>query len=153
MLERFRFLEPGELIDDDLTLRLSAKAPKDRQKGFSPAYIFDMRHTESGEQMGRIDLRIGVTTNLVMYGGQIGYGVEAAYRGNHYAARSCKLLFPLALRHDINPLWITCNPDNIASRKTCELAGGVMVEIVDLPEDNIMYKQGERQKCRYRFDL
>jgi len=53
----------------------------------------------------------------------------------------------------LNPLWITCNPDNLASRKTCEIAGGVMMEIVDLPEHNIMYKQGERQKCRYRFDL
>lgn len=153
MLELFRFLEPGELIDDDLTLTLSAKVPRDKKKGFSPAYIFDMRHAESNEQMGRIDLRIGETTNLLMYGGQIGYGVEPPYRGNRYASRSCKLLFPLAKRHGLNPLWITCNPDNIASRQTCELAGGVMVEIVDLPEDNIMYKQGERQKCRYRFDL
>lgn len=153
MLEPFEFLQPGELIDDDLTLKLCATAPRDRQKGFSPAYIFDMRHTESNEKMGRIDLRIGETTNLLMYGGQIGYGVDAAYRGNRYASRSVKLLFALALRHELNPLWITCNPDNIASRKTCELAGGIMMEIVDLPKDNDMYRQGERQKCRYRFDL
>ncbi len=153
MLEPFQFLEPGELIDDDLTLILSAKAPKDIQKGFSPAYIFDMIHSDNHNKMGRIDLRIGETTELIMYGGQIGYGVEPEYRGNHYAARSCKLLFELAKRHELSPLWITCNPDNMASRKTCELAGGTMIEIVDLPEDNLMYRQGERQKCRYRFDL
>ena len=28
-----------------------------------------------------------------------------------------------------------------------------MTEIVDLPTDNDMYREGERQKCRYRFDL
>ena len=88
-----------------------------------------------------------------MYGGHIGYGVLPRYRGHRYAARACKLLFPLARRHGLNPLWITCNPDNIASRRTCELAGGKLVEIVDLPEDIDMYQAGERQKCRYRFDL
>ena len=50
-------------------------------------------------------------------------------------------------------LWVTCNPDNIASRRTCELAGGVLVEIVDLPEDIDMYQEGERRKCRYRFGM
>jgi len=49
--------------------------------------------------------------------------------------------------------WITCNPDNAASRRTCELAGAVLVEIVDLPEDIDMYQEGERQKCRYRLEL
>jgi hypothetical protein len=49
--------------------------------------------------------------------------------------------------------WITCNLDNIASRKTCELAGARLVEIVDLSEDTDMYRKGERQKCRYRIDV
>jgi predicted acetyltransferase len=50
-------------------------------------------------------------------------------------------------------VWITCDPDNIASRKTCELAGARLVEIVDLPEDTDMYREGMRQKCRYRIDV
>jgi tagatose 1,6-diphosphate aldolase len=50
-------------------------------------------------------------------------------------------------------LWITCNPYNIASRRTCELAGGELVEIVDLPKDTDMHQRGERKKCRHRFDL
>lgn len=45
------------------------------------------------------------------------------------------------------------NPDNHASRKTCEYAGGTLEAIVDLPEDNDMYMDGERQKCIYRFKL
>jgi hypothetical protein len=48
---------------------------------------------------------------------------------------------------------IDVHPDNIASRRTFELAGAKFVEIVDLPEDTDMYQEGERQKCRYRIDL
>jgi tagatose 1,6-diphosphate aldolase len=62
------------------------------------------------------------------------------------------LLLPLARSHGLMTIWITCNPDNFASRRTCELAGATLVEIVDLPEDNDMYQRGERQKCRYRLD-
>ena len=58
-----------------------------------------------------------------------------------------------AKQHGINPVWITCNPDNWASRRTCELAGARLIEIVDLPEHTDMYQKGERQKCRYRIDL
>lgn len=75
------------------------------------------------------------------------------YLGNHYAARSCKLLFALAKKYGINPLWITCDPGNIASRKTCEMAGGNLLEIVDLPEGSEQYQMGDRQRCRYKFDL
>lgn len=53
----------------------------------------------------------------------------------------------------MNPLWITCNPENISSWKTCELAGGKLIEIVDLPEHNDQHQRGERKKCMYRFDL
>jgi tagatose 1,6-diphosphate aldolase len=149
----FEFLEPGRLIDDDLELVLVVKYPGNAEKNLVPAYRFEMRHVPSGKRMGGIDLRVGDTYDLVHYGGHLGYGVDAEFRGRHYAARSCRLLLPLAKQHGINPVWITCNPDNRASRRTCELAGARYAEIVDLPEHIDMYKRGERQKCRYRIDL
>jgi tagatose 1,6-diphosphate aldolase len=102
--------------------------------------------------MGHINLRIG-NSEKIFYGGHIGYGVNEKFRGQHYAARSCRLLFPLAKHHGLTTIWITCNPDNMASRRTCELAGGKFVDIVDLPKGNDQYLRGDRQKCRYRFDL
>jgi tagatose 1,6-diphosphate aldolase len=75
------------------------------------------------------------------------------YRGKRFAARATRLLFPLARDLDLNPLWITCNPENVASRRTCERAGGRLVEVVKLPRDHNLYRKGERAKCRYRFDL
>lgn len=149
----FQFLEPGSLRHGDLELVLVEKVPGDPARNYVPAYRFEMRRAGSPERIGAIDLRVGDTQQLRMYGGHIGYGVEPAHRGQHYAARSCKLLLPLARRHGLRELWITCNPDNWASRRTCERAGAELVEIVDLPEDSDMYQRGERQKCRYHLAI
>ena len=148
----FKFLDPGKLIDQDLELVLVKTTPAMAEKQYVPSYHFNMVNVDTHEEMGEITLRIGDNEGIY-YGGHMGYGVHEKFRGHQYAARSCRLLFPLAKKHGINPLWITCNPDNIASRKVCEAIGGTLVEIIDLPEHNDQYQRGERQKCRYRVDL
>ena len=149
----FDFLDPGRLVDDDLELVLHEQYPGDPAIGYVPAYRFRMCRTGHADEIGQIELRVGSTHHIVMYGGHIAYGVNPDHRGHHYAARACRLLLPLARSHGLHTLWITCNPDNYASRRTCECAGATLVEIVDLPEDTDMYQEGERQKCRYRLDL
>ncbi|MBI2851214.1 MAG: GNAT family N-acetyltransferase [Chloroflexi bacterium] len=123
------------------------------EKGFVPAYWFDIRLAGRPERIGRVDLRIGNTSHLILYGGHIGYSVNTEHRGHRYAARACSLIKPVAVAHGLKTLWITCNPDNIASRRTCEIIGCKLIEIIDLPADTDMYQRGERQKCRYRWDL
>lgn len=152
MTKTFKFLNPDKLIDDDLELVLVKKVPANKKKRYFPAYQFEMRNAKTEERIGDITLRVGNNTNT-KYGGHIGYGVDEKFRGNHYAARSCKLLFPFAKQHGLNTVWITCNPENIPSRRTCELIGGKLIEIADLPKDNDEYKRGERKKCRYKFDI
>jgi tagatose 1,6-diphosphate aldolase len=149
----FEFFNPGRLVDNDLELLLIDEHQGDPSIGLVPAYHFVMVHSEEDAVFGRIDLRIGYTDVVVQYGGHIGYNVNAEHRGHHYAARSCRLLFPLAKRHNMQTLWITCNPDNFASRRTCEVAGLTLVEIVDIPAHLAMYRDGERQKCRYKIEL
>lgn len=149
----FEFHDPGVLADGELELHLFAKEPPDLKRGWSPVYKFKMKLRGSNGAVGEIHLRIGNTEHLRKYAGHIGYGVAKEHRGHHYAARSCRLLMSLARSHGLKTIWITCNPDNIASRQTCELVGAEFVEIVDLPEDCDMYQLGERQKCRYRLDL
>ena len=153
MVSMFHFHDPGPLSDDGLVLVLREEYPGDPAINYVPAYKFKMQLRDQPEEIGNIELRVGNTDSIVLYGGHIAYGVEPPYRGHHYAARACRLLLPLARSHGLTTIWITCNPDNFASRRTCELAGATLVEIVDLPEDNDMYQRGERQKCRYRLDL
>jgi predicted acetyltransferase len=151
--ESFQFLDPGELHDDDITLQLAATQPADPAKGWVPYYVFHILSVDTGCRAGEIHLRVGDTEHMHLYGGHVAYGVRPEYRGRHFAARALRLVMPLARRHGLAELWITCNPENAASRRTCELAGADFIEIVDLPPHVDMYREGERQKCRYRLDL
>ena len=147
------FLDPGLLQDRELQLVVSALVPANVEEDLCPAYELAMKLHGVDASIGRIGLRLGDSEFLVKYAGQIGYDVDEPHRGHRYAARSCRLLLPLARAHRFEALWITCNPENAASRRTCELVGAELVEIVDLPVDCSMYAEGERRKCRYRLPL
>ena len=149
----FRFRDPGDLSDGVIRLRLVDTRPADPVKAWVPSYLFHIYGAENGERVGEIQLRVGETDRLRLYGGHIAYGVRPEHRGQRFAARAVQLVIPLARQHGMTELWITCNPENVASRRTCELAGADFVEIVDLPPDIDMYQEGERRKCRYRLDL
>jgi len=89
----------------------------------------------------------------VQYIGHIGYAVQEAFRGRHFAERAVRLVLPLAAEHGINPIWITCGPDNAASRRTIERLGAAYVETVDVPDDYPLNPGMIRKKCRFRLDL
>ena len=139
------------LFRSEILLMLDKKVEGNREQRWLPSYHYTICD-KAGHKMGNCDLRIGYSKGLY-YGGHIGYRVEEPYRGNHYAGKACFLLFQLAKRHGMDYLIITCNPENMPSRKTCEYAGGVLLDIVDLPEDNDMRLEGETRKCIYEFRL
>lgn len=151
--ELFEFLEMDYLTDNEIDLNVINKIPKDPVKGFVPAYRYKICLHGDGKQIGTIELRVGDTDNLVDFAGHIGYEVYTEYRGRKVAAKACQLIKKVALAHGMRRLIITCNPDNWASRKTCEAVNARLIEIVDLPEDNDMYLDGDRQKCRYEWEL
>lgn len=146
----FEHLDPGMLRDGDLELVLAEKHPAEPERGYVPWYGFEMRC--GGRRAGHLNLRIGHTESLY-YAGHIGYAVEPEFRGNHFAERSCRLVLPLVRAHGLAQLAITCNPENAASRRTIERLGARLEAIVDLPEHNEMYKEGDRRKCHYVLDL
>lgn len=150
MDEAIKHVRPMELRHGNLELRLANFSVHSFHR--VPTYFFRMMCESRVEELGTINLRIGSTEHLERYAGHIGYGVHAAHRGHHYAARSVVLLLPLARRHELDPLWITCDPENMASRRSLEIAGAEFVEIVDVPEDCGIRKYGGKlRKCRYRL--
>ncbi len=130
------FLDTEGLTDGEISLQLERKAQADPERGYVPAYHFAILDP-SGRKAGTCDLRIGYGESLY-YGGHIGYAVDAGYRGHHYAARACRLLFGLARRHGMGYLIITCDPENTASARTALAAGFEWVERAVLPETNEM---------------
>ena len=145
------FLPTEHLRSDEIWLQLENLALGNPDRGWVPAYHFAICNLQ-GEKMGVCDLRLGHNEKLY-YGGNVGYRVHEPYRGHHYAAKACRLLFQLAKQHDMGYVIITCNPDNIPSRKTLEHLNGELLEIVELPPDNDMRQNGETHKCIFKFVL
>ncbi len=136
----------------EIDLVLERVSQENKEKGYVPSYDFAICLQGEEKKVGGICLRIGDNENI-FYGGHIGYGVDAPYRGCGFATKACLLLRDLAISHAMKQLIITCNPENTASRRTIEKLGASLVEIVDLPVDSEMYLEGERRKCRYVWTL
>ncbi len=136
-------------------------APAGRQSAATaangvPSYHFWMRLTPADAPLsiaGGISLRIGDAADLRFYTGHVGYHVYPAARGRHLAERATRLLLPLARRHGLRTLWITANPDNAPSRRTCSRLGGRYVDTVPVPPTHPLYVRGEHLKCRYELQL
>jgi len=138
---------------DDGVVRLICyrKANADEKRGYLPAYHFRITLC-SGEEIGFCDLRVGQNINT-FYGGNIGYSIAPEYRRKGYATRAVKLILELAGRHEMKYVLITTTPENLASRRVIEKAGGIFLDERDIPRDHEMYGQ-ERRKCRrYKVNL
>ena len=147
-----QFFDTDFLESDEIKLVVDRLAEGNPERNWVPAYQFHICDLQ-GNIMGACDLRIGYTDGLY-YGGHIGYSINREYRGHHYAAKACKLLFSLAKKHDMDYLYITCNPDNFPSRKTCAYLQGDFLGVVELPGDNDMrINEGETHKCIFKFHL
>jgi len=122
--------------------------------GAFPCYHFWMLdHSRSDLPIsGAICMRVGNGSELELYYGHFGYHVYPSHRGRHFAERSVRLLLPLARLARINPIWITCNPENQASRRTCERLGANLARTTALPSHHPLARGGETSKCSYRLD-
>jgi tagatose 1,6-diphosphate aldolase len=148
-----KILNPGTLKDRELRVVLTSTLLPNQAGVEVLTYCFTLAADGVPSPVGHIHLRVGHSENLELYQGHIGYGVNQAWRGRHFAERASRLLLPFAAEQGLNPVWITCDPDNLPSRRTCERLGAKFVEIVDVPSTALAYRFGARRKCRYRLDL
>ena len=143
----------GNVVLQDLELALEFIEVAEHAVHKVPTHFFRMLHTESREELGHINLRVGSGPHIELYAGHVGYAVDPVHRRNRYASRALRLLIPVARELQINSLWITCDPENIGSRRTCERAGAEFVEIVDVPVNCVIRQSGHSRKCRYRLTI
>ena len=144
------FVDLPELSDGVISLVCRETQAAIPEKKWVPGYSFDI--CKGGEKIGDINLRIGYTEGLY-YGGQIGYGVDEAHRGNGYAVRACRLLATVAKAHGMTKLLITNNHSNIASMRVCEKLGARLLHTVPLPEWHDLYQKGQRFSNIYEWSV
>lgn len=79
---------------------------------------------EGDEYIGRIAIRHALTPLLRVIGGHVGYDVRPSRRRQGHATRMLKLAIPRIAALGIDPALITCDEDNLGSRKVIEACGG-----------------------------
>jgi len=144
------FITVPTLTDGEIFLVCTEKFPAEPERNIVPSYIFII--CKGGEKIGGINLRIGYSERLY-YGGQIGYGLYEAHRGNGYAVAACRLIAQVAKAHGMEKLLITNNYTNTASRRVCEKLGARLVRVARLPEWTDLYKDGQRFSNIYEWNI
>ncbi|MGA8679035.1 MAG: GNAT family N-acetyltransferase [Acidimicrobiales bacterium] len=80
---------------------------------------------DGAEYHGRISIRHRLTPRLLEIGGHIGYDVRPSARLKGHATAMLRAVLPYAYDLGIDPALLTCDTDNVGSRKVIEANGGV----------------------------
>ena len=134
--------------DEELLMVLSPEDVRDPELGIEDGYTFDIFLRKPRRRVGYVSLRLGESPALY-YLGHIGYRIDAPYRGHGYAAKACRMLIPFMRQLNLKSVYITANPENTPSRKTCEKIGCALESIASVPSAYRAVCAGAAYKCRY----
>jgi predicted acetyltransferase len=109
---------------EEYTRQLREQALEDpaRPDGLVPATT--LWWADGDEYLGRIAIRHRLTQHLLDHGGHIGYDIRPSARRRGHATAMLARALPVAAGLGIDPVLITCDEDNIGSRKVIESNGG-----------------------------
>lgn len=122
----------NELSKEDLDKNFNAYVKKElaKEKG---AYLPEGHVPETvlwlidnGEFVGKINIRHKLTEGLMKLGGHMGYDIRPSKRGKGYGKKMLELALQEAKKLGIENVLITCNFDNIPSKKVIEANGGLL---------------------------
>lgn len=114
----------------DEYLQVLRQAETEPLAGRVPATCFWLI-VDGGVYGGELDLRHSLNDGLRRYGGHIGYKIRPSQRRKGYGTLLCRLGIEEARKRGIKDLLITCDDDNIGSRKVIEANGGRLKDKVD----------------------
>lgn len=95
----------------------------DLPKGFVPESIFWL--VNRGEYIGRLSIRHRLNDHLKKIGGHIGYEIRPTKRKRGYGREILRLGLLKAKKLGIKNALLTCDFDNVGSRKIIQGNGGV----------------------------
>lgn len=105
-------------------VRADALEETPRAQGWVPCTT--LWWVEGQEYLGRIAVRHRLTPWLREVGGHIGYDVRPSARRRGHATAMLRAALPVARGLGIEQALITCDTDNVGSRRVIEAAGGVL---------------------------
>lgn len=137
------------LSSGEVTLRFARIVPGEPGQGIVPYFHFRIL-APNGQDVGHINFRVGDTEHVRISVGHLGYGIARPFRGRHYALQACHAIAPF-VRSVYRAVILTCDPDNLASRRTIECLGARFIDEVALPPRDPQYQLGSEFKRRYEW--
>jgi predicted acetyltransferase len=122
-----RWDDPAEFAAYVGWLRADAAEGSSRPPGYVPSTT--LWGAEGEEYLGRVTIRHRLTPSLLDLGGHIGYDVRPSARRRGHATAMLAAALPVAHGMGIDPVLITCDEDNLGSRKVIEGNGGVLEDV------------------------
>jgi predicted acetyltransferase len=111
-------VEPDRFATYVAEMQADALEQSPRPEGYVPATV--LWYVEGDEFLGRLSIRHRLTPQLLELGGHIGYGVRPSARRRGHATDMLRAALPVARGLGIDPALITCDFDNVGSRKVIE---------------------------------
>lgn len=84
---------------------------------------------DGDQYLGRLAIRHRLTPPLFEWGGHIGYDVRPTARRRGYATAMLAAALPISRDLGIDSVLVTCDLDNVGSRRTIEKNGGVFEDV------------------------
>ena len=137
------------LAAGEVSLCFRRLVPAEPSRGFVPYFHFRIIAADNSD-VGHINFRVGDTEHVRVCAGHIGFEIAEPFRGRGFALQACRAIAPF-VRSLYNAVTITCDPDNLASRRTIEHLGAEFVDEVAVPAHDPHYQRGSRIKRRYRW--
>ncbi len=97
------------------------------ESGFVPSTLYFYADNRS-KIVGSIHLRHELNDRLLINGGHIGYGVKPSERGSGVATSMLREMLKNLWDNEYDKILITCDDSNLASSKTIENCGGVLLD-------------------------
>jgi len=119
-----RWADPAEFAVYLRELDDEAREDSPRREGRVPQTT--LWWVSGDEYLGRVSIRHRLTDHLREIGGHIGYDIRPSVRQCGHATAMLAAALPVARSLGITRALLTCDEDNIASRKVIEANGGVL---------------------------
>ncbi len=119
-----------------------------RGEGLPEGYIPSTEYwlIDDDEFIGRVSIRHELTESLAKLGGHIGYSIRPSKRRMGYGTLILAPALPKARELGLARALVTCDEDNIGSRKIIEANDGVL--------ENVLEIEGYQPRvCRYWIEL
>lgn len=128
LFERFRKYFQKKPFEEFVKTIKGYAEGKNLQPGYVPETTYWL--ISKGEYIGRLSIRHRLTEHLLKEGGHIGYEIRPSKRKKGYGKEILKLGLEKAKKLGLKKVLVTCNKDNIASKKIILKNGGVFENMI-----------------------